>query len=478
MLPGVPVRLKDNQVFVIRAPHGGRSPEERAQRASRALAAAVEDPRATELRVVRHGAVAVIYAGPTPLVQLGEEDAELAGDTSLDVHAGAVAAQIRAALDSERWRARVSKNVFSFSLVVFLGLIAVYLIRKTGALSDRIRAWLDENGERELGLRVRDVEIVHPATLRSSALVGLEIAKWLSQIGIIYVWLVASLSLFEATRGYTQRLTGLVVTPFSELMERLARALPLLIVALIAAFAVFVLVRFIGLFFASVARRETALTWLPPELAAPTSALLRFSIVVGALVFAAPVVTGGADGAFARTGVVILGALGLSSTPLLASGLVGSIVLFGRRLRVGEYAEFDGQLGRISSIGLLETHLRLFDDTELRVPHLLLLVRPLRGLGAHPRLSVDLVVSAEVSTNNVRRVFDEAARSVGRNVRAELLGLSADGISYRVTVTCDSLAQRSDLLSALLDALTDAQIPLGRAPGSVRALTRSQTEHA
>ena len=250
------MRLKDSAVFVLRASRAGKSPDERARLTSRALNAAVDDPRAAEVRVVRQGDVAVVYAGPVPLIQLGQEDALLAGDSSLDVHASAVAAQIRQALESERQRSRVAENVFNVSLVVFFGLIAFYLMRKVGDVAERLRDWLNQNADRVLAIRVQRVEIVRPATLRNSALVGLEIAKWLGQFGIFYAWLVAVLSLFEATRGYTEQLTGLVVTPLSDIMGRLARALPLLLVALIAALAVFVLVRFVGLFFASVARRD------------------------------------------------------------------------------------------------------------------------------------------------------------------------------------------------------------------------------
>lgn len=456
------MRLRDNAVFSLRAERAGKTVEERARAASKALTDALNDPRAVDVRVVRQGNVAVVYAGPVPIVQLDEQDAELAGDSSLDVHASAVAAQVRQALESERRRGKLQDNVFNLSLVVFLALIAIYLMRKVGEIADRLRSWLHEHGDRVLALRVQSVEFVRPATLRNAALVGLEIAKWLGQFGIFYVWLVAVLSRFEATRGYTEQLTGLAVTPFSELMGRLARSLPLLVVLLIAALAVFVLVRFVGLFLASVARQETTLAWLPPDLAAPTSVLVRIAIVVAAVIFAAPAVTGNPDGVFGRAGIIILVAFGLSSTPLLASGLIGSIVLFGRRLRVGEHAEVGGNLGRIAAINLLELRLQMPDETELRIPHLLLLGRPLRGLGKSPRVSVDIAVSAAVNPTIVRRLFDEAGSRVGRDVRAEVLSATADGVLYRVTVTCDSLEQRSALWTALLEALSAADVPLGR----------------
>jgi small-conductance mechanosensitive channel len=447
---------------------GGRSALERARLASKALAAAIDDPRGAEVKILRQGEVAVIYAGTTPIVQLFEEDWRAAGDSSLDVHASAVAASVRQAIASERQRSRVAKNVFNLSLVVFFALIAFYLMRKLGEIAARMHLWLEEKGDRVLSIRVQRIELVTPAVLKSTALIALSLAKWLGQFGIFYSWLVVVLSLFDATRSYTERLTGFVVTPLSQLMGRLATALPLLVVALIAALAVFVLVRFVGLFFAGVTRRETALAWLPPDLAGPTSVLLRVGIVLASLVFAAPVVTGDNDGALGRAGAIALIAIGLSAVPLLATGLVGSVVLFGRRLRVGEHVDFAGVVGRISSINLFEFRLETSERAELRVPHLLLLKSPLRGLGRSPRLGVEIAVSAQAAPAMVLRLFDEAAARIGRDVRSELVCVDADGIVYRVSAACDSLESRSSLATSLVDALSAAAIPLGRAGGRAR----------
>jgi len=263
-------------------------------------------------------------------------------------------------------------------------------------------------------------------------------------------------------------LTGFVVLPASQLMERLASALPLLIVAAIASLAVFVLVRFVGLFFASVARGETPLPWLPADLAAPTSVLLRSAIVVSALVFAGPIVTGDANGSLGRSGAVILVALGLASTPLLASGVVGVTVLFGRRLRVGEFAEMGGVIAKISAINLLEVRLLDAQHVETRVPHLLSLSRPLRVLGMRPRLSVDVAVASSAAQDEVREVLAGACRKCGQDARLDLLGFDVDGVVYRLSALCDSLDARQSLAETALSDLHLAGIALGRS----RAVSR------
>jgi small-conductance mechanosensitive channel len=464
---GTPVRLGETTVFAIRVPGGGKTAEARARLATTALSLAVEDT-SSELRVLRQGEVLLVYAGKTLIVQLFEADARAAGDIPLDVLAANVASEAQQAIESERRRSRIQKNVYSLSLVVFFGLIAFYVARKLGEAGQRARAWLEESGDRVLAIRVKGVEIATPAVLKSTALVGLGLAQWISQFAIFGAWLVAVLSRFESTHGYTTQLTDLIVSPLSQLMGRLAATLPVLVVASLAALAVFVLVRFLGLFFAGVSRRETALTWLPADLAASASVILRIAIVIAALIFAAPIVTGDSEGALGRAGAVALIAIGLAAVPLLASGIVGSLMLFGRRLRVGEHLEIEGRLGRVTSLNLLELRLEISDRSELRVPHLLLLFRSLRGLGVRPRLSVDVTTSVEASPTHVIAVLDQAAGRVGRDVSVELLSADADGVLYRVSAACDTLDERSPLAASLVEGLLRAGISLGRSSARAR----------
>ncbi|HYP91585.1 MAG TPA: mechanosensitive ion channel family protein, partial [Polyangiaceae bacterium] len=322
-VPAFPVKLADDAVFSLRAALGGKNPEQRAREASEQLKRAYDSEQTSDVVVTRRGEVAFLSVGRTFIVELSEEEAELAGSNSLDAHAARTASAIHEKLVSDHKRAAIAKSAFSFSLVVFFGLIAFYLIRKLGEFGDRAREWLEARSDRDLTLRFQGVEFVRPAMVRGAGALSLNTLKWLAQFGVAYTWLVVVLSLFESTRGYTQKLTGFVLAPLSQLMARLATALPLLVVAALAALAVFVLVRFVGLFFASVARGETPIGWLPTDLAAPTSVLLRSGIVISALVFLAPIVTGDNDGVLGRVGVISLVALGLASTPLLATGTVG-----------------------------------------------------------------------------------------------------------------------------------------------------------
>lgn len=372
------VTLHDGVVFRLYRGDRDQPVAERAQRASRVLGELAETATADQVATERRGDRVIVLVGAVPIVELREEDAALAGDPTVDAHAASIAARLKAALAREHRRAHIANTVFSASLVVFFGLVTLYLMRKLHDFSSRSRRFLVRFPKRIPALRLKQLEVLGPAALRSVLLLLISVAHGLGLVGLAYTWLVISLSLFDATRPYVERLTGFVLSPVSSLVARVAAALPLLVVVLIAVALVAVILRIAELFFASVARGETRLPWLEPEVAQATNTLVRAGLVLFAMVFAAPVITGDPDGPITRTGFLVLLALGLASTPLLASLLAGVGLAFSRALRVGDRVEYGGRVGTVREIGVLSLILEDGDGDTLRVPHLRALWHPTR----------------------------------------------------------------------------------------------------
>jgi len=460
--PEADAMIHDTVVFAIRRDHGGKTMAERAHASSEALDRAVETPGAEDVRVAHHGDSVAIYAGSVPVVELFPEDAEASGYATVDTHAAAVASSVRDAITGEKRRSALASAVFSFSLLVFFGLVAFYVLRRVSEVFDRLRQWALDDPDRITGIRFQSQVVVGPAALRGAAYVALILGRWVAQIGVVYVWLVFALSLFQTTRPYTERLTGFVVTPLSSLAARLAASLPVAVVAAVSFVALFILLRFVQLFFEGVERKQTELSWLPADLAPPTSILVRVGLVVTALVFVAPIVTGDDQGTLARAGTVALFALGLSSTPLLASVIVGALIIYGRRVRVGQHADLGGASGKVLAVGLVDVRLLDADGCEIRVPHLLSLVRPTRLLGARPRVVVELAVSAEVGLGEVQQVLLDAATAFGERAVVELASIDRDAATFRVVVSAPTGATASDARIVLCEALSGAGVPLGR----------------
>lgn len=428
----VAVRIKDRKVFGL----FGKNASERAKHAGHALErafdAAGKEP--VDVRYVLEKGVAIVYAGKTPIVEVDEADAQAAGAATLEAYAADLTTKVQTALNQEKKRSQIANTVFGFSLVVFSALIAFLLLGKASELAGRAQNWVEDNPERMPSVRLGGIELMRPAALEAVATLAIDAGKRILQFGVLYAWLLFALSLFDATKGYTDRLTSLVLGPLSGLLTRLGTGLPMAVVFAIAALAVVLLVRFTAVFFAGVARGETTLDWVPQDLAHPVGILVRIGIVVAAIVLAAPLLTGTDDGALSRAGIAILAAFGLSATPVIACGVVGSLVVFDRRLRPGDFVEVGGRTGRVRAVSLLEVHLEDEHGCEVRVPHVLSLWHPTRVMGPSPVVAIELVVDPKAEQVKVRDVLSEAARKVGTNVRVDLTSIDADGALYRVTL--------------------------------------------
>jgi small-conductance mechanosensitive channel len=456
-----PVRAHERTVETLRVSRGGKTPTERARIASQALDAVLEEHEEVDVRVEEQASSAVIFVGKAPILSLGDED--VAEGETLHVHAAAVASRIQDALRAERKRADIANTVFSFSLLVFSGLIAFLLFRRVGDFATKARTWVRENPARVPALRLGNIEVIRPNAVRGGVTIALGLTHLLAQIAIAYGWLLIAFSLFDATRGYTERLTGFLVSPLSALLGRLGSSLPVIVVAAIAALAVGVLVRFVALFFESVANGETALAWLPTDLAAPTSVLVRSGIVLMALVLSAPLLTGADDGALSRLGVAALVALGLSCVPVLSCAAAGIPIVFGRKIRLGDFVEIGQRSGCVRAVTLLEV--TLVDDVgcELRVPHFLSLMHSTRILGRAPLVVLDVVVDAQEKQSRAREVLLAAVALDCPRARVELVSIDGDGAHYRIT---GSLAKtgiaEGELATTVADALAREGVALGR----------------
>ncbi|NLZ40424.1 MAG: mechanosensitive ion channel family protein, partial [Comamonadaceae bacterium] len=295
------VRVGDTVVFTLRAARAGLGAAARARAANEALREALRAAPA-DVHVEPAGDYAVVYVGARPVVQLTPQDAALAGDAGLAVHADRVAAEIATALAAERSRSALAGAIFNSSLAVLFAVLALFLLRRAWQLADRAGRWLAAHPERVGALHLRTIELLNPATVRTVLRLALAAGRWIVLLGLVYAWLIATLSLFEATRGFTSELSGALLAPLATLAARSAAALPLAVVVALALAALALVLRAVRLFFGEVARGAVRLAWLPQDLAAATGMLVELGLVTAALLLVAPVITGNDEGAAPRIG--------------------------------------------------------------------------------------------------------------------------------------------------------------------------------
>ncbi len=449
------VRFREHRLLELRVALGGQSPEARARQATHALAAALEASGPKTVHVDETGDRATVFVGTSPVLQLGPEDAAAAGDVSLHVYAAAAKATLEHALSVEARRESLQNLVLRVSLAVFLGLVAFLLIRKLGDLEGAVERWLDARPQGAPALRLGNVELASETAVRGGLHVLLRFSKRAFQVVLAYVWLYTVLHFFEVTRPTGDRITGMLLEPLGRVLTRLVGGVPQILALAVLGLLLFLILRAVGLFFGSVARGETHLAWVPADLARPTSTLLQAVLLIVAVVFAGPVISGdGSSGPFNGLAQAILIGLAIACAPLFAAVVAGLPVVYGRGLRVGEVAEVGGKVGTVKELDLLSVVLEDAGGRPVRVPHLVSLFQPTRVLGPAPLNSVDVTVAGQQDLSRVQALLLEAAGSHASGARVELRALDAESALYRVTSGYDDVGLR------VANALKDANVQL------------------
>lgn len=451
----VSIALGRHAFYEVRVGSSEIPAEGRAKRAERGLARAIELGAAPTVRIVISHDRAIIYAGDIVLMQVFPEDAAAYQDADLAVHADRVTALFGEYIRAERQRKTWAGRVFSVSFVVLISLIAVALLAKSGDVTKNWRSWLESHRTEVPAIRVQSLELLGSAAVRSTAILVLEFGKWLGRLLIVYLWLLVCLAQFETTRGVIEGLTGRLLQPLAAALERSALALPVLGVFVIAAISVAALLRFLQLFFAGVSRGEARLPWVPSEHAETVSQLLRIFVVLGALLFVAPLLTGSDDGVLSHVGLLGLAAIALGGAPLVASALVGVTTVFGGRVSVGAEVRFGGVRGRVRNLSLLGVTLTTETGTEVLVPQVLALLHPteLLTLG---RSSLDVPVREPTAA--LVSAIEEAVRNIDERAVAHVHELGAETSTVRITLARERIDStlRSRLLLAAATAIRSA----------------------
>ena len=444
------VRLRDHRLFPIRVARGSKSAEDRARDATQALSFVLETPGPKSVHLEEAADVATLFVDATPVLQFGTEDVVAAGDDSLHVHAAFAAARVADALRAETHRQALSDIVLRLSFAVFVALISFIAIRKLGDLEAAVERWLDARPAGAPVVRLGNVELASERAVRGGLHAVLRFSKRAFQLLVAYLWLLLVLSLFDATRGVGDRITDMMLAPVGRVLARILGAIPQLLALGVLGLLLFLILRSVQLFFGSVARGETRLAWVPADLARPTSTLLQAALLILAVVFAGPAISGGGSGPFQGMAQAMLIGLAIACVPLFAAVVAGLPVVYGRGIRVGDVAEIGGQVGTVKEVDLLSVVLEDAGGRPVRVPHLVSLFQPTRVLGPVPLVTLDVTVRGAEDQTRVKALLASAAGSHASGARVELHALDARGALYRVTSGYEDVGFR--VATALRDA--------------------------
>jgi small-conductance mechanosensitive channel len=287
----------------------------------------------------------------------------------------------------------------------------------------------------------------------------LSAARIAVSLGALYILLLASLSLFETTRPFRDRLALWAASPFRTMGTRLVQGLPNLILLLVLLGVLRAGWQAMSVAFTRISRNEGRHAVKGYQLV-PYRLLARVALVTGALLML-PLALGVEMGLFTAVGLLLLCVIGLASLPLLANVGVGLYALVTNQFPMGNWVRVrlpsgNELSGEVTSVDFF--HLRLVPEGigEVRIPHLLALWSAVDHLPNTRALAVEVSVPRERLEPRPALVALAAAAAQaakGHQVTSapavELLELSADSARFRVSLPEASESLRTPLLLAL-----------------------------
>ena len=453
------VRLHRHGVFWIRAELDGETPAQRARECAHELKGVLsnalpegERDLVTVRAVSGSDQVALIVNGHVVL-EIGPGDAAAAGEPSVMALARKMRIVLEDSLHEERDRSQLSGTVLSISLVVFFGVLLFLSLPKIGELKHQGEEWVREHHEKLPHIRLRKVELISVGALQNTLVLAVSGVARVLQLICIYAYIVVCLSLFDTTAPWVEQLNGLVLSPFTTLVDRLQQVFPTATLTAAILFLLFPAWRVTGQLARAVERGDVHLGWLPADRVRPTVQLFRMGMVIAAVLLLGPLVSDDETSLVARVGNGALWALTLGAVPVVLTMLWGVVVVFGNVYRPGGWVRVGEVVGQIESIELFFVVLRhprreKSGATRYRIPHLWLAFSRVVLLPGRPKKSFEYPVARADWHEGLGARLVATLRALHTHGSVELDSMHPDHVVYRVELPDDHRVSREHCFAA------------------------------
>jgi len=354
-----PVQVDGRPVLTVYAPLAGVSPHERAD--------AIRDrilrfARNTELSVDTihtddRGPWTEIRAANDTIMIVTESDAVAAGRSRAEL--GQECAEvIRRAVTLYRKEHTLSAVIrgllYTLFATVALILILFSLFRMRRFVRNRLEAIVRRSEESfpVRSFRSRIARYIFVPLIGTGIVVVTAAAVVLFEIYIILV-----LGFFPSTRYLGYKLNRWTISELGGLGGALWDYLPNLVVVAIVLITARVLIRVNHFLFREIDQGTVAVRGFYPDWAQPTAKLVRILILAATAVVVFPYLPGSSSPAFRGISVFLGVLLSLGSTSAVAHAVAGTILIYMRSFRVGDFVKIGETVGEVIETTLLVTRI-------------------------------------------------------------------------------------------------------------------------
>ncbi|MGA7595272.1 MAG: mechanosensitive ion channel domain-containing protein [Gallionella sp.] len=418
MPTGYPVLLGDNKILEVSSSLTGElTPEQRAaliQQNIQTFADSKADANALKLIKLPEGygigtdasilmVITNLDAGPT-----GKSPEELARQ---------ILGEIQIALTN--YRTKHNWKIYSFGAAYsFLSIVALWLALR---LNNWVFRWLVKkvstlHDHWKGGIHLKGIEVISAHRIERIVLLALKSLRIFVILLFLYFFLPLILSFFPETHALGSKLLDYLISPFVTFFHTIIRYIPnFFYIFVIIVIAKYVL-KVIAYVFNLIERGELEFEWFYDDWARPTYQIVRFLVIVTALISAYPYIPGSSSQAFQGVGLVLGAIISFASSSAISNIVAGVILTYTRAFRLGDRIKVGETTGDVVDKTLLVTRVQTIKSVIVTIPNSLVMSAQIINFstsadeGDGVILHTSVTIGYDIPWKQVRDLLVEAAK--------------------------------------------------------------------
>lgn len=421
-MPPAQVVLDDRVLFPIKIQVLSFSTKDRAAAISGRIMNLAKDPffKLGSIKAVNGDFTSDIVAGDKVLMSVTDEDALAAGKTRQELareYAQIISGALESRLKEYSAHSLAMGAVYALAATFALILLIVIMNRLLPKFTAKIESW---KGTKIRSLRFQSMDILHHDRIVAAITVSARTIRLVVVLLLLNFYIPLVMSFFPWTRVYSSRYLDYVINPIEKVGSAIISYLPNIFFIAVISFITHFIVKLTRFIFAEVGKGTISIPGFYPEWAKPTFNIVRFLIVIFAVVAAFPYLPGSDSPAFKGISVFLGVLISFGSSSAISNIVAGVILTYTRAFRLGDRVKVGDTVGDVVESNLLVTRVRTIKNVDITVPNSMMLGSHISnfsssakdiGLILHTTVTIgydapwktvhELLISAALATENI-----------------------------------------------------------------------------
>lgn len=411
------------------------------------------------LRIVEISDQTKIMAGDQKIASVFDDDAVLEG-ISRNVLSRALLKKIKSTIVTYRKDRTSTTLLLNAAYALAATVILIGLLFGIRWSFHRLDALLEQQLKRRIeSLEAKSLRIVQAEQIWTALRVAGRLLRTVLILFLLYIYLNSVLGLFPWTRLLAHTLLSYVINPLIIMGTAVIQYLPKLIFLVFLVIAARYILKITRMFFRAIDKERLTLSGFEAEWAWPTYRIVRLIVFAFAIVIAYPYIPGSDSAAFKGVSLFFGILFSLGSTSVIGNVIAGYTMTYRRAFHVGDRVRIGENMGEVTEMRLLVTHLRTTKNEEVVIPNSVILNNEVinystmaqeQGLILHTNVSIGY----EVPWRQVEAMLLMAAqRTPGLRTDTPPFVLHKSlgdfAVEYELNVYCDQVDRMMQLYTQL-----------------------------